>query len=63
MLTYPAGIPLSTRSLTHLSELIRTHRAERGTRWRRLDPGKQSLLVLAHLTLAIRAPPEANRTA
>jgi hypothetical protein len=49
LLTYVATIPLSTRTLTHLSELLRTHRAANGTRWRRLDPGAQSLLVLAHL--------------
>ncbi|MET9301307.1 transposase family protein [Micromonospora aurantiaca] len=49
MLTYPATIPLSTRSLNHLAELLRTHRARRGTRYRRLDHGRQALLVLAHL--------------
>ncbi len=49
MLTYPATIPLSTRALTHLSELLRAHRREIGCRWRRLDPGRQALLLLAHL--------------
>jgi Helix-turn-helix of DDE superfamily endonuclease/DDE superfamily endonuclease len=49
LLTYVATIPLSTRTLTHLSELLRTHRAANGTRSRRLDPGGQALLVLAHL--------------
>ena len=49
MLTYPASIPLSTRSLTHLSDLIRAHRRDLGSRWRRLDPARQALLVLAHL--------------
>jgi hypothetical protein len=49
VLSYPAAIPLSTASLTHLSQLLRHHRAERGIRWRRLDPGRQALLVLAHL--------------
>ena len=48
-MTYPASIPLSTHTLTHLAEQLRAHRAERGTRWRRLDPGRQALLVLAHL--------------
>ncbi|GIH21510.1 hypothetical protein Raf01_96820 [Rugosimonospora africana] len=48
MLSHPAAIPLSTASLTQLSQLLRTHRAERGIRWRRLDPGRQALLVLAH---------------
>jgi hypothetical protein len=40
---------LSTRSLNHLARLIRTHRALRRSRWRRLDPGQQALLALAHL--------------
>jgi hypothetical protein len=49
VLTYPATIPLSTRSLTHLADLLRAERNRRGTRYRRLDPGRQALLVLAHL--------------
>jgi hypothetical protein len=49
LLTYPAGITLSTSSLTHLSDLLRSSRAAAGTRWRRLDCGRQALLVLAHL--------------
>ncbi len=49
MLTYPAAICLSTATLTHLSDLLRTSHRQRGVRWRRLDPGRQALLVLAHL--------------
>lgn len=49
MLTYPASIPLSTRSLVHLSDLLRSHRQQLGSRWRRLNAGQQALLVLAHL--------------
>lgn len=49
MLSYPAAIPLSTRSLNHLAGLIRAHRQQRRSRWRRLDPGRQALLALAHL--------------
>ncbi len=49
MLTYPASIPLSTRSLTHLSSMITEHRMVIGSRWRRLSAGRQALLVLAHL--------------
>ncbi|SDM51189.1 Helix-turn-helix of DDE superfamily endonuclease [Nonomuraea jiangxiensis] len=49
MLSYRASIPLSNRTLTRLAELIRTRRAERRSRWRRLDPARQALLVLAHL--------------
>jgi hypothetical protein len=47
--SYPASIPLSTRSLNHLADLIRTHRHQRRSRWRRLDPGRQALVALAHL--------------
>jgi hypothetical protein len=47
--SYPAAIPLPTRSLNHLADLIRAHRAQRRSRWRRLDPGRQALLALAHL--------------
>lgn len=49
MLTYVASIPLSTRSLTHLSELIRARRAALGGRWRRLPAHEQALMTLAHL--------------
>jgi hypothetical protein len=49
VLSYPAAIPLSTRSLNHLAALIRTHRNQRRSRWRRPDPGRQALLALAHL--------------
>jgi hypothetical protein len=49
VLSYPAAIPLSTRSLNHLADLIRRHRTQRRSRWRRLDPGRQALLALAHL--------------
>jgi hypothetical protein len=49
MLSYPSAVTLSTRTLLHLSDLIRADRAARGSRWRKLDPGGQALLVLAHL--------------
>ncbi|MFE4424602.1 transposase family protein [Streptomyces sp. NPDC056817] len=49
MLSYPATIPLSSRTLNHLAERIRNHRHQRRSRWRRLDPGRQALLTLAHL--------------
>ncbi len=49
MLTYPASIPLSTRSLTRLTELIRDRRRALGGRWRRLTAGQQALMALAHL--------------
>ncbi|MBG0823386.1 transposase [Planomonospora sp. ID91781] len=49
MLSYRAAIPLSDRTLVRLAKLIRAHRAQRCSRWRRLGPGQQALLVLAHL--------------
>ncbi|MFI9548001.1 transposase family protein [Streptomyces sp. NPDC052016] len=49
MLSYPATIPLSSRTLNHLAERIRNHSNQRRSRWRRLDPGRQALLTLAHL--------------
>ena len=49
MLSYPASIPLSTRSLVWLADQIRAHRVAIRSRWRRLDAGRQALLVLAHL--------------
>ncbi|MFI2577748.1 transposase family protein [Streptomyces rochei] len=49
MLSYPATIPLSSRTLNHLAERIREHRKQRRSRWRRLEPGRQALLTLAHL--------------
>jgi len=47
--TYPGTLSLSTAHLTHLADLIRGHRARIGSRWRKLTPGRQALLVLAHL--------------
>ncbi|MEO3749012.1 transposase family protein [Plantactinospora sp. B5E13] len=49
MLSYPSTIPLSSRTLNHLADLIRAHRKQHRSRWRRLDPGRQALLALAHL--------------
>ena|SRR5437588_2394265 len=49
LLSYPGVIPLSTSTLTQLANRIRAHRNQRRSRWRRLDAGRQALLVLAHL--------------
>lgn len=49
MLSYPAAIPLSTRTFFHLTDLLSGRRAKRGSRWRRLTPARQALLVLTHL--------------
>ncbi|MEV4847429.1 hypothetical protein AB0K20_29960 [Micromonospora matsumotoense] len=42
-------LPLSSRTLNHLADLIRRHRNQHRSRWRRLDPGRQALLAPAHL--------------
>ncbi|MDW5324786.1 transposase family protein [Plantactinospora sp. KLBMP9567] len=49
MLSYPSTISLSSRTLNHLADRIRSHRNQRRSRWRRLDAGRQALLALAHL--------------
>ena len=49
MLFYRAALPLSSRTLTFVSGVIRRHRVAIGSPWRKLNPGKQALLVLAYL--------------
>src|SRR5215467_14546089 len=49
MLFYRAALPLSSRTLTCVSGIIRRHRKAIGSRWRKLNPGQQALLVLAYL--------------
>ena len=49
MLFYRAALPLSSRTLTFVSGIIRRHRASIGSCWRKLNPGRQALLVLARL--------------
>jgi hypothetical protein len=49
MLFYRAALPLSSRTLTFVSGIIRRHRVAAGSRWRKLNPGKQALLVLVYL--------------
>ena len=49
MLVYPAGIDLSSSTLRRVARLVARHRRSIGSRWRRLAPGRQALLVLAHL--------------
>jgi DDE superfamily endonuclease/Helix-turn-helix of DDE superfamily endonuclease len=49
MLFYRAALPLSSRTLTFVSGLIRRHRISIGSSWRKLNPGRQALLVLAYL--------------
>ena len=49
MLFYRAALPLSSRTLTFVAGVIRRHRASTGFCWRKLNPGKQALLVLVYL--------------
>ena len=49
MLFYRAALPLSARTLSYVAGVIRRHRAAIGSCWRKLNPGRQALLVLVHL--------------
>jgi hypothetical protein len=49
VLFYRAALPLSHQTLTFVSDLIRTHRRQAGSIWRKLNPGQQALLVLVYL--------------
>src|SRR6201982_2748365 len=49
MLFYRAALPLSGKTLNYAAGIIRRHRKSIGSRWRKLNPGQQALLVLAYL--------------
>jgi hypothetical protein len=49
MLFYRAALPLSRRTLNYVAGVIRRHRRAIGSCWRKLNPGRQALLVLAYL--------------
>jgi hypothetical protein len=49
VLFYRAALPLSRKTLTFVAGIIRRHRAAIGSYWRKLNPGRQALLVLAYL--------------
>jgi hypothetical protein len=49
MLFCPTALPLPARTLTYVAKIIRRHRRKTGSRWRKLNPGRQTLLVLAYL--------------
>ena len=49
MPSYPSGMTVSNRSLQLLADALRARRNELRTRWRRLEPGRQALLVVAYL--------------
>jgi len=44
-----AALPLSAQALSYVAGVIRRHRAKIGSCWRKLNPGRQALLVLVHL--------------
>jgi DDE superfamily endonuclease/Helix-turn-helix of DDE superfamily endonuclease len=49
LLFYRAALPLSSKTLNYAAGTIRRHRKSIGSRWRKLSPGQQALLVLAYL--------------
>jgi hypothetical protein len=49
VLSYPAAVDLSSRTLRYATGLLRRHRRLIGSRWRKLSCARQALLVLAHL--------------
>jgi hypothetical protein len=49
MLFYRAALPLSSRTLNFTAGVVRRHLKAIGSRWRKLNPGQQALLVLAYL--------------
>jgi len=51
MLLYRAALPLSRQTLSYVAGIIRRHLARIGSCWRKLSPGQQALLVLAHLRM------------
>jgi len=49
MLFYRAALPLSARTLNYAAGVIRRHRRAIGSYWRKLNPARRALLVLAYL--------------
>jgi hypothetical protein len=49
VLFYPAVLPLSRQTLDYTAGIIRRHRRQIGSPWRKLSAGRQALLVLAYL--------------
>ena len=49
MLFYRAALPLSSRTLNCTAGVVRRHRRKIGSCWRKLNPARQALLVLAYL--------------
>jgi hypothetical protein len=44
-----AALPLSSRTLNYAAGIVRRHLTAIGSRWRKLSPARQALLVLAYL--------------
>ena len=63
MLFYRAALPLSSRTLNYAAGLIRRHRKSIGSRWRKLNPGQQAMLVLVYLRKGDTYPELAGRSA
>jgi hypothetical protein len=49
MLFYRACLPLSRATLAYFAGVIRRHRRQIASCWRKCNPGQQALLVLVHL--------------
>ncbi|GAA1956815.1 hypothetical protein GCM10009754_28500 [Amycolatopsis minnesotensis] len=49
MLFYRAALPLPHQTLTVVSGLIRAHRKQLSSVWRKLNSGQQALAVLVYL--------------
>ena len=56
MLFYRAALLLSSRTLAFVAGIIRRHRTSIGSPWRKLNAGRQALLVLAYLRKARHSP-------
>jgi hypothetical protein len=48
-IVYQAVLPVSKPTLDLVTRLIRQHRQDIGSRWRKATPGRQAILVLAQL--------------
>lgn len=46
---YSVRLPLSSQTVNHVADLIRAHRKQIRSRWRKLDPGRIAVITLAHL--------------
>ena len=63
MLFYPAALPLSRQTLDYTAGIIRRHRRAIGSCWRKLNPARQALLVLAYSTRCSPAMPQTSSSA